>query len=1123
MADLISPYARSNPTDSPGASLTISPARRQEMLKRVQHDNGGMLSNLLYALDTPGAQVRGLLAGKNGWNDERVSGRDLLRQHGLVGQENNWGNFFGGVAAEIATDPLSYLSGPIKALTGGGRAAHAAGLLDQAPATLSKQFLAGQASPEIAKRAAAGVAKIGRDVSATDVLGRPLIGQRAAQRHGTLDDLVTHASDPTTARADVMNYLRGDEAAYSRIAKQKLGGNFGVGLPFMDPSFSFNVPGGGMVGDAMDKAAGALRWSPVGRAYNAFTNNAVGGALDAETQMIAAGADSAKRTAEAVARREHTLRTARLHGEEPDVFSEEGNRAIGRLIEKPIDNPSRETDLVWDSQHPAAREYMDWWKQESAASPKKMADVGLQGTEFKDPHIEGYLPRKTDGLLDKAGVSSPSLGRVLKTITSDQMHRADELMVPGGRDTIAFKLSRDPYVAGTKRDAKTDDKAAKHIAQILYGDSAANGKQALHLAQLLHKLPDHIIKDVPLFAQHPSEMIGRYLEGRAGAESVQKSLFDSLAHIAATQQANLVEGGRHITMNEALARLQAKSTVGEAGEIGARQQMRTRLAARTGGEADKIDLAMYSIPEDHVNRLLRARDVYDKPEAAKLLGETLDQINAHWKSGVLSNPARINRDLYSGAYSNWLEGALTPAAWVAAKNLNTDAALPGFQKYLQSIPRYGNVADPEERMAQFYADLNATGMNRTTVDLDRRNIVSGASATAPFIGSTRDTFGGALRELGPTSGRSWKQFGSDFLDINKNPIARAGARAGNLSDKINRMTGYLSLMKQGVAPAEAARRMARAHVDYSSLTQYERHIRDTFLPFYAYTSRIFREVLRQLAERPGGRYGQGLRTYERLQEGNDETYTPSRMRQQFAAPISQSDPVFGGLAAGVDPKNATRYFTDVDLPGFDQLQMFTGSPGNIAKNAGQMLNPFLRTGAELITGEDFSTGARLNAASRGSGPVSKLYRAATGDPEAGRGGLTGTMTLDKLAGVTPYADRPLRILAGLADIDTGLSPLTRGVSVGWSQTGLGKLRDVSADDIRRDAIRRLEEQASGYTQDIAVPYIPADQVSNVPLDAREALALARQLQKERKAIRKREALPVSPFDQTIAGGRRPGT
>ena len=149
-----------------------------------------------------------------------MSGRDLLRQHGLVGQENNWGNFFGGVAAEIATDPLSYLSGPIKALTGGGRAAHAAGLLDQAPAPLSKQFLAGQASPEIAKRAAAGVAKIGRDVSATDVLGRPLIGQRAAQRHGTLDDLVTHASDPTTARADVMNYLRGDEAAYSRIAKQ---------------------------------------------------------------------------------------------------------------------------------------------------------------------------------------------------------------------------------------------------------------------------------------------------------------------------------------------------------------------------------------------------------------------------------------------------------------------------------------------------------------------------------------------------------------------------------------------------------------------------------------------------------------------------------------------------------------------------------------------------------------------------------------------------------------------------------------------------------------------------------------------------------------------------------------
>lgn len=110
---------------------------------------GGGLSALGYvgsSLDKPGAAVRGLLAGQPGqlanlipFSDamgitneaDRVSGRDLLEQYGML-QANtpglDWGDA-AGFAAEVALDPLTYLSLGGSALTKAGRAADMAGTL----------------------------------------------------------------------------------------------------------------------------------------------------------------------------------------------------------------------------------------------------------------------------------------------------------------------------------------------------------------------------------------------------------------------------------------------------------------------------------------------------------------------------------------------------------------------------------------------------------------------------------------------------------------------------------------------------------------------------------------------------------------------------------------------------------------------------------------------------------------------------------------------------------------------------------------------------------------------------------------------------------------------------------
>jgi hypothetical protein len=1135
-----------NPLDDPGA-LSVSPARRRQLLEKADDANGGFLSDLFWALDTPGAIVRGGLA--NGLEgaasaltqtaDERVDGRELLRQYGLADSEDTWTNFLAGLGAEMALDPTALLSGSSRALTSAGKAADAAGLLYRAPQTLSKAFLAGkEIAPELQERAASYASRLGRpSLSATDVAGRPLVGTRAARKFGTLGDLVDNADDPLVAKQNVLDYLGGDEAAYESLQGQTLGRDFGIGLPAADPLLTFNVPGGTALGDAFDRVQDVLRWSPVGRKVAQWTDNAVGQAADAESQMVFAGADQARRDAQSEARREATYQAAKLFEGTSDAFSEEGNRRLGRLIEQPITEygtspdrigsrgPLGQEDSLWESQNPSVRAYLDWWDQSAKDLPEEFAEVGLRGATFDDPNISGYLPRRVGGMLQTAARKDASLGRVLKTLTGDQMRRSADMMVPGGRDTIAFELSRDPFIAGAKRAANTDQEAAKYIADKLFGSPPSTGgaagvaeyspaemSQATSLARLLHRLPDSVTKDggVPLFGQHPTQSILQYLEGRAGAKATAEAIYDSLAGSAALTPAEVVRGGRHISVSEAMTRLGLRTTADEAGELGARAQMRTRLANRIDASPDSIELAKVSVPEDQVERLLRVREGYTSPQAAKELTGLLDKQNELWKIGILAWPTRIVRDLISGAYSNWLEGALDTGSMSAAKALTTESAFSReFAEALAQMPRYARL-DEAERAARFYADLAAGGILDGSYLADKSSAIAGSGTLDMLVGVRPERFlfgeGAAIRELG---GGTYNPLSKDFWDMDKNPLARAGARGGALSDKINRLTGYISLLKKGVAPEEAARRMKRAHVDYSSLTPQERYIRDKIFPFYAYTSRIFREALRQMAERPGGKYAQGLRAYERLQDSGDNQYVPPELRRQFAVPIDPNDPTFGFLAD--QGGNSTTYLTGIaDLPGYSALQLIGNDAGDTAGNIAMQANPLLRTGYEFLTGQDMFTRTPINSVSRSYGPIGKGIRAALQDPDAGSGRIV--TAADKLLDLVPFASRPARFAAQVYDQDAGTQFPSRLAAALFSQSGVGKLRDVPGARIREGITDRLEEMASPFTRDISTPYIPEPLRPSVPLEAQEALALARQLRSEGREARRRSARLLNPLD-----------
>lgn len=1110
----------------------LDPEVEASVLGEIGRYAGGTLSRVGDSLAAPDDYFRGLLVGRPG---ERVTGRDMLRGAGLIGQENNWGNFTAGLGVEMLTGPLGWLAGPARSLTPAGKAAQKLNLIDNAATVATKKAISSGAVrsgniPSVARRTRDALQATGRTISTLDpaTVGRPLYGTRTARRAVTLDDLIKYADDPEAAERAARELLGGN---LDKVRNQTLAKSFGIGPPLMDPVLVGDWLGegfGNRYADVLDTAGQAYRWSPVGRGISALFDNRVGGKLGAEEQLTNIANFEARKKAGSEATAAHTLQLARLASAHPEAFSEDGNRALGRYIEGSAaaaeGRPTVMTaaDKAYVESRPELKKYADWWINRRQSSLSESMAAGLNAAPLQDDYGIDYLPRRAEAALEMAGRNGRKVGNALSTFSGDMLERTDAMQVPGGRQTI-IDLSRDPVLSDLRSGRITEAQAADHIRRTLNamkqaGQPEVSASKAVTIARILNDLPDDVAKQSPLFGQHPTEMIGEHLRAKAQNVATAGTLYDSLTTMAVRQARGDVRGGRHISLKAALDRLGLKSyddnlddvfeVVGEGADavtrsatetVGASKQMRDRLSQLLGVDADEINLAEFSIPEEHVNRLLRARDAFESGEAASALMQGLDHYTAAWRGSILTWPSRTIRDLYSGAVSNWLEGALDPDAVRAAQALISEG--PQSQRFLRTlggISRYQG----DDGLAQFYADLAGTGLLSASEVTDYGARVVGAGALGALPGMKPVNVGTILGELAPQPGRSWQQFGRDFmtwrsslrpLGETRNPILRAGEQMNSLSDGINRLSGYLSLLKQGYDPQAAAKAMMRAHVDYSSLTDFEKTWLKRIFPWYSFQSRIFREVLRQLSERPGGRYGQMIQATEAVQGEGDDQYIPSDLRSQFAFPIPAE---FGGVPT---PGTQT-YLKDLDFPGFDQINMIetpgtlTGSLEGTARQIAMQSHPALRMLLEYAAGQDFYTRRPMNES---ASAMDVVGRRLTGNPDF------DVPVVDRVVENLPFVGRPIGVVRSLADT-AGDTPLGYRATKTFINGVSGmKVVPVTRERADADAIRQIEESIAPYTREFSQAYIPEQLQPQVPLWAAQRMDVANELKS--RARTKREA------------------
>ncbi len=1088
--------------DEPVEQDAVTPYERDSVLRQAGELAGGTVSRVADTLSAPGDYLRGVLAGKPG---ERVGGRDLLKEYGIVPQEDNWGSFVAGLATDVVTDPLSFISGPAKAYTAAGQAAKAAGLLDNAATVATKKAISSGAAaagdiPGVAKRTMAELQKTGRKLSTFDpaVTGRPLYGARTAQRNVTLDDLIQYADDPQAAEEAARRFL-GDR--FDEVRGDTLSKSFGIGLPLGDAQYSFDLLGKGFgdtYADVLDTAGQAVRWSAPGRYASAAFDNRVAGAVDAEEQLTNIANFEARRKAGSVAKSADAFNRTKLYETTPDAFTEEGNRVMGRLIETPQGQWTPE-DAAWLASRPGAENYIAGWKNIREEALERSRRAGLSDAEAVDKFGMEYLPRKAEAALDMQAKRDKKLGDVLSAFTGDMLRRTDAFQLPGGRNTI-MELSQDPVLAGAKRTAANDEEAAQHIISKLTpmiqpGQPSITRSQAMKVARTLNELPEEVVQSSPLFGQHPVESIGSYLTGRAEAEATMNTLHDSLATFAVNEPYS--QGSRRISMKTALERIGSRSY--DEGTVGGSQQIRERLGNLLGVDPDTVELSQISVPEDAVNRLVKARDVYSTGEAAGGLMKALDHYTQAWRGGILLWPSRAIRDLYSGAVSNWLAGAFEPQAVSAARALMSEGPQSAtFQQWLRSQSKYAG----DDGVAQFMADLAGTDLIQGPTGFEIGASTIGKRALDPVIGAQPVNASSILSELAPQPGRTWSQFGQDFktwrsqlqpLAETKNPLMRASEKLNNLTDGINRISGFMSLTGQGYDPSAAADILKRVHADMSSLSDFERIVLKRLFPWYTYQSKIFREVLQQLVERPGGRFGQLLQASENAQEENSDQYIPSALRSQLAMPLPE---MLGGRPA----PGTQRYLTDIDLPGFDQINMIE-TPGTLAGTAkgtarqiALQMHPFANLGAQWLTGQDLFTNRPIGES---TSTLDAIARNVTGDRS-----VDVPFLLEKSVESLPFVQRPLYMARSLTDL-RGEAPLSSRVAKTAVNALTGtKFRDVSQEEALSDAVREIENSIDPYTREFKQIYIPKDMEPEVPQWALQRQAVARALGRERRELRK---------------------
>jgi len=430
-------------------------------------------------------------------------------------------------------------------------------------------------------------------------------------------------------------------------------------------------------------------------------------------------------------------------------------------------------------------------------------------------------------------------------------------------------------------------------------------------------------------------------------------------------------------------------------------------------------------------------------------------------------------------------------------------------------------------MRQFIADSSSQRLASGNVISDISGVEDPGKVGGMYVGSgptiaesTRQALQQG-RRANPAN-RTWRNFLGDLASFRgvgitreprpyqTNPLLAMNDAVGSRSEDALRIGTFLTLIRQGVDPAEAGDTVRRLLVDYSpeAFTGFERNVMKRVAPFYSFQKGILPSIAENTLYRPGGLQGQTIRAVTRGTEPSEDNFIPEYLRQSAAIPLPEGWP---SLLGGEPAEGLQRYITNIDLPFESTLNLFTPGVGTTAaarfadtvqKSGSNILgqaNPLIKAPLEYITNRQLYTGRDM----------SDLYSVLEQDL-----GPIGRPLEQAIINFVPFGARGISMYRQLTD--DRLDPVDARMKAAFNVLAGVKLTDVDEERTKRQAARGMLNQILETTPGVRTYEnitVPDDALRSMPEDQRQMYLLYRILQSDAaKRARERKKTALDPLE-----------
>lgn len=655
------------------------PENRRGLLGRLGDSALSGLSMVGNVLDLPGSMVRDTLGGQNPFDQllsphsdrNRLTGRDLNRKYGLAGQQDTWGNWGGGLATEVLTDPLTYLTFGAGALSKGGQVAKSAGLLDD----------------------------VGRVAAKKANVEASTMGARTARTTSTLRDVIKDGGMDAARKARTA--AKGMGHKLRDIADEPLGGLASVGLPFGQQMVLGTGARGQAIAKGLDTAGRAVRYAKIpGTEFQPL--NTVARMFDARLKDTATpeGQAAAKTL---FGRQEQNVASTSL--DQARNLRELDDLGMGKQADAPALRSKLEDPLNTDK-------FVTDRRKGLADKLQRNREWGVSTQEYIDPKNAYFPAHMTEGL----AMSGKAPKEPFSTMTPNKIGRREFLFGIENRTNTLHDLSKDVEINklidggadrkriaeeiknrfGTQIPATYMPKDAK-ARMLKTGQPVKPKDRYKRLAGWLSNMPKEL-REAGVFGNHPIHDLAKAERASDDAFSAAQTVLETLAQpgfLKGGSTAARVEGTE--TVGNVLRKLkmfqgdEAQGALTKLAELKHGPTWKNIVAADPKNAAIMAkDIANHRIPKDIADDLTRMVTGYTSPEPTSEFLKVFDS-TTNLTKGFLTGPwpAFHTRNLFSGQWQNFIAGMFSPESVKDAHGIIRGGELKGAAKIpaLRAIAR----------------------------------------------------------------------------------------------------------------------------------------------------------------------------------------------------------------------------------------------------------------------------------------------------------------------------------------------------------------------------------------------------------------------------------------------------